>query len=251
MKIKAGERVSYAIEPQIESYDAVVVAVNNEGITLQPSRESKPNISKGQLLLISAGNFCATAKLIEVKNDAMKLEWVERRGYFRINDMMPITYKKLREGSVPTRARLFSGYGVEETGYEDVPDETISPKLWKLLGDINSKLSSILDVLHLKKEGLLDTGNQYINISASGIKVIINDEVEAGDMLELKLLLPTCPQTGIIVSGKVVRTRPIDEGKHEVSLAFCGITDEVTNAIMQYTIIRQRELMRKSENNSG
>ncbi|MBI4687007.1 MAG: PilZ domain-containing protein [Nitrospirae bacterium] len=244
MKINKGDRIQYSIVPRIEQYSAIVVSADGANIMLDADNAAQPEVSKGQHLILSFGDSCKPARVISAEGSAIKLEWIENRRYFRVNDVLPIVTKKIEPDSY-ARARVFSGYGMENARDYTVPDATISPKLWEILVDIDTKLSSLLGAINMQTEGFTGSNEKYINISASGVKFTIKEKVEVGDLLEIKVLLPAYPPLGIVASGEVVRVNDLGNGEYDVALHFSGITDEVTDEIIQYSIKRQREIIHK------
>jgi len=175
--------------------------------------------------------------------------YIERREYFRVEDVLPIMTRKLECGGQCVRARVFSGFfsgfGVSSL-FEDVADETISPRLWKLLIDMNTKLGLILDKLYLDGEGLSRAESRPVSLSASGIRFSAQESYEIGDFLEIKMLIPVHPPVWIVAYGKVVR---IDQSscpsQRDIAIDFDEMDEEVTEVINHYTLKRQREMIRK------
>ncbi|MEW6417003.1 MAG: PilZ domain-containing protein [Nitrospirota bacterium] len=179
---------------------------------------------------------------MELKSGENKLSG--KRGYFRVDDVLPLIAKKVTYDPSCRKSRVFSGYNIEITDTE-VPDETINLGLWKMLVEINNKLEMILERLQLESEGFTKAENKQVNISESGIKFIMNEKAETGDVLEIKILLSSSPSLGILTYGNVVRANSIGDGKYEVALHFSDMNDEVREKIIQHILKRQRGIMRK------
>jgi len=58
------------------------------------------------------------------------------------------------------------------------------------------------------------------------------------------MLLPSYPPVGVLVIGRVVRIDDLAAG-FDISLHFIDLTDEVREVIIQYTLKRQREILRR------
>jgi hypothetical protein len=172
----------------------------------------------------------------------------ERREYFRVEDVLPIMAKKVRENSEYLRSKVFSGFfsgfGISSLS-EEGSDETVSPALWKLLVDMNTKLGLILDKLYLDSEGLAKAESKHVSLSASGIKFPVRDELAVGDFMEIKMLIPVHPPAWIVLYGAVVRLGEISSGEYEVAIDFTDMDDEVRDVINYYTLKRQREIIRR------
>jgi c-di-GMP-binding flagellar brake protein YcgR len=76
------------------------------------------------------------------------------------------------------------------------------------------------------------------------LKVFTPDKAEVGDKLEIKMLLPTYPPIGILAFGRVVRSEKADNNEYELALHFDDMDEDIRDEIIQYTLKRQRELIR-------
>lgn len=170
--------------------------------------------------------------------------WGEVREYFRVDDVFPVISGKVMEDSPYRKSKVFAGYSMEIPNM-DLSDGTINPRLWKILVDINTKLRLILEHLQLDSEGLIKAENIPVNISASGMRFKTKEKVDIGDTIEIKMLLPTSPPVGILTYGNIVRLNDIGNGEYEVAVRFSDMDDEVRDEIIQYTLKRQREILRK------
>jgi hypothetical protein len=171
--------------------------------------------------------------------------WTGKRGFFRVDDVFPVLFSKVNDVASRVEARVYTMYNSQEVAGLETPEDTVSPKLWNLLVDINTKLGMILEHLHLESEGLSKADNLPVNISASGLRFTSSVPFEHGDLIEIKMLLPANPAVGILTHGKVVRVAQMDDGAYETSLNFVGLGDEVRDIIIQYTLKRQREVVRR------
>lgn len=114
-----------------------------------------------------------------------------------------------------------------------------------MIAEIKTKLDFIINHLMLDKEGLVQSEKKFVNISASGIRFTIDHPVQAGEIMEIKLLLPTYPPVAVFAYGEVKRVKGLGENKHEVSLEYLNMDESVRNEIIQYTLSHQRETIRK------
>lgn len=242
MGLKTGDKIYYKLAMRNEKYSATIISVNDNSIVLRTDVPSE--VAKYELIEI-AGADNAQYSIVGIESANLQLKKItEHRDYFRVNDVMPIVAKKTDKCTI-RKSKIFAGYDVEMPDM-DVSDETLNPKLWKLLVSINTKLRLVLEKLHLESEGLSRAEEQLVNISASGIRFTFNERVEIGDMIEVKMLLPTYPSVGIITYGNVVRVEDIGDGKYEVALNFTEMDDDIRDEIIQYTLKRQRQIFGKS-----
>lgn len=199
-------------------------------------------------MVLSFADLDYYAEVISMEDNTLRLKRMQgvNREYFRVDDVFPVIAKKVTGTLLNRKSKIFLGYvsGIYEVGAHD---ETINPQLWKLLVDMNNKLGLILERLYLESEGFLKAEDKQVNISASGIRFAMEENVDAGDIVEVKMLLPTYPPVGILTYGKVVRVENRGNGLHEVALHFSDMDDDVRDEIIQYSIQRQREFIRKQK----
>lgn len=250
MGLDKGENVYYSVMPEITRYSATVASIDDNTVVLQTNNAQ--NVSTGKYIVISGTDFKYYTEIINVVDNILTLKqvWEEKRGYFRVDDVFPVVAKKIERHAPFQRSKIFRGYDMEMTDV-DLPDETINPKLWKMLVDINAKLQLILERLLFESEGLIGSGNKIVNLSASGIRFTMNEKVVPGDKLEIKMLLPTGPPIGILTYGNVVKVNDMGNDQYEIALHFSDIDNEVREEIIQYTINRQREMSRKEKQQKG
>jgi hypothetical protein len=170
----------------------------------------------------------------------------ERREYFRVDDFLPIAIKKIDEDPTKMKGKtipgLQSGVGYPANG-EDPGEESINPVLWRMLTEINQKLSVLLDNTYLASQGLTNIPVKRVCVSASGIRVADNEKYEPGDNVEIRILLTANTSFWVVLYGQVVRSNKLNESKWETAIEFSEMGDEVKNAIGAYMISRQREMI--------
>ncbi len=165
------------------------------------------------------------------------LEPFERREFFRIDDTVQLKARKVSKAMGFSRRLSIPGTtsGEEETAVG-------------LLKAINEKLEFLIQHLILKEEGFFEGEIKRVNLSAGGIRFELEEPVEVGDILELKITLPSPQPVGIMLYGKVIRAKKIEHnGKtlYEAAVRFEGLTEDVREEIIRYTLHRQREALRK------
>lgn len=246
MKIKRGDEIYFRLLPDMHPYNAVVVASDINSLTLKLQKEVNTRIAKADYIILTHNENDFYAEVENFNGGVMKINllWTEKRDYFRVDDFIQVVAKKVKNAGEVRRSRIFAGYGTNISD-ELVPDESINPVLWKILSDIQIKLSLILERLSPDTESLLDVESQNVNISAAGICFEINEKVKKGDLLEIKMLLPLYPPIGILTYGTVVRAADTGNGQHKIALSFADIEDEIKDEIIQYTLNRQRDIIKR------
>jgi len=248
MGLHPGDQISYRLMPDIDLYGASVLSVDEKTMELRVDADAPADVKNGQYVMINEldTDIEHYSEVSSWDGQTLRLRrmWTGKRGFFRVDDVFPVIYRIIDGKGRCTESRIFSGFGldVEEL---DVLDETVSPRVWKMLVDINAKLEMILEKLNLENEGLTRAESIPVNISASGIRFFIDQPVEIGSMFELKMLLPVYPPVGVLAQGVVVRIEAPVGGKYETSLRFIDLIDEVRDVIIQYTLKRQREIIRR------
>jgi PilZ domain len=248
MALSSGETISYCMIPGMQRFGARIQSIDTTTIVLQIQADSPATLAQGQYVMISdaSDEVDYYNEVVGCEGTALRLKrvWTGKRGYFRVDDRFPVIHKKVNAGETLPESRIYAGYGQELTELETT-DDTVNPRLWRMLVDINAKLGLILEQLSIEGEGLVKAERTAVNISASGICFAFDHAVEKGDLIEVKMLLPTNPAVGIVAYGKVVRIEKPEAAKPLVSLQFIDLTEEVRDAIIQYTLKRQRDIVRR------
>ncbi len=232
-----------------------ILSVDGDGVTVELDTDIKEiRPGDGVILIIERPDYYNEfhATVMEKKKRVWRLKWhwPERREFFRIDDLIGISARKICPEMKRASRIIHTSSGEVTVGGEvrlsefDIPDPSISPGLWKILNEINRKLNILLERMNQQKEDAPSLEYQKVNISAGGIRFISSEKVERGDIMEVRLLLPTCPPLDILTYGEVVRIKETDHG-YEVALSFKEIEEEVKEAILRYTIQKQREQLRK------
>ncbi|MBF0403434.1 PilZ domain-containing protein [Candidatus Magnetominusculus xianensis] len=251
MLLIKGETVICKLMPKVERYDTSVFSVEGDHITINAANGYSEHFRKGQHVMLSTDNIDYFTEVTSSDKLYVRLRLLgtEQRDFFRVDDCLSIVVKKINAVAANKKSKIISEFGREMSNLRsyavDIPDETISPVLWKMLLDIDMKLGLVLDKLSLEKEGLVDAEEKDVNISASGVRLRCRTEFEKGDSVEIKMLLPSSPPVGLIVYGNVVMSACLETGECEVSINFVNVEEDVRDEIIRYTLNRQREILRK------
>lgn len=246
MGLEAEQQVYYRLREETERYSGTIVSADDENIVIRTLTNRTPELSKGRCFVISVREFDYYTEIISIEGNNVKVKrmWAEGREYFRVDDVLAISFRKIKDEPDLKKSKIISGFSMEPSDLA-LPDETIHPGLWKLLVNINRKLGLILDRMNIENAGLTHAEERVVNLSAAGIRFTGREKFEHGDTLEVKLLLPTYPQIGVIVYGKVTRAFDLGNGEYDIAVDFGDLPEEVKDEIVQYTLNRQREIIRK------
>lgn len=248
MGLRPGDKISYRLLPDIDLYGATVLSVDEKTMELRTDADAPTAVKNGRYVMINEldTDIEHYSEVTSWDGQTLRLRqmWTGKRGFFRVDDVFPVICRIVDCKDRRAASCIFSGFGLDVDEL-DVSDETVSPRVWKMLVDINAKLEMILEKLNLESEGLTRAESIPVNISASGIRFFLDHPVEIGSMCELKMLLPVYPPVGVLAYGVVVRVEAPVGGKYETSLRFIDLVDEVRDIIIQYTLKRQREIIRR------
>jgi|GEM_PF-277246 len=259
MELKEGAKIFLKPEDSDIRYSGEVLTVEPDGVTVKlPSviREIKKNATV--VIITERPDYYNEwqATITEIKDRILKLkwQWQDRREFFRIDDIIPIRAKKIsHEKKGPSRITfgepqlLPLPYLLSDKGIMDIPEtgqfqQGLDSAILKLLLEINKKLDILLEERGFSPEE--EIRPQPVNISAGGIRFLIDEKVSKGDLMEIRMHLCTCPPLKIITYGEVVRVTEKDN-KYEVAVSFKNSEEEVREAILRYTLQKQRELLKK------
>lgn len=246
MEINSGTILTCRLMPGLGHFEAAVISAEGDMFVLKLTGKPSHTLSHGSPLEILFAESGFLAEVVDVRSDVVLIRraWSERREYFRVDDAFPVTVKKVEDSLQQGISKIFSGRTLVRQE-EHIPEHDMNPAVWKMLCDINMKLELILEKLGSGKGHADIDDNRHVNISASGMKLTTDEQVEIGDMIEVKLYLPTVPTVGIIAFGRAVRVNRTDDGRFEVALHFTGMGDDVRDEIIQYTLKRHREIIRQ------
>ncbi len=181
----------------------------------------------------------------------------EQRCYFRVDDVIAVVANPANidhergEKFIKsfTSSKAFSlmedSESTERSNEQTYNEGTENKKMYDMIAEIKTKLDFIINHFVLEKEGLLSQDKKSVNISASGIRFTINTPVKEGDLMKIKLLLPTYPPVAVFAYGAVKRVNELDNGLYEISLEYLNMNESVRKEIIQYTLSYQRETIKK------
>ncbi|MFA5074322.1 MAG: PilZ domain-containing protein [Nitrospirota bacterium] len=248
MGLKPGDDVFFRLMPEMEIYQGSILTVDEDSLILRPQGRVPEAAALGRYLIIpevdSDCDYYTEITDLRDNDIFLKRLWTGKRGYFRIDDVFPVVIRKVYGDPLVPRSRIITGITRASHDF-GLPDGSINPRIWNMLVDMNAKLELIMEKLCLENEGLVSANNVPVNISASGIRITVNERLEPGDRVEIKMSLPSSPPVGIVTCGEVQRATSTEHGTWEIAIQFINMNDDVRDEIIQYTFQRQRELMQE------
>ncbi len=180
----------------------------------------------------------------------------EKRNYIRIYDHVLLRLKKLDRQQFERKLENFRE-GKEHPWIDPIrpPGEAVKVEsLLKKLREENRELAGLLEILNHKLDRILIhlLGDEFLrgfreveaNLSAGGIRVVIPEEPQVGDIYEIDLgLLPDW--IFLKTFGEVVRVEECEDGFCEVAFKFIWITEADQDRLVRH-IFRQQVLQLKA-----
>ncbi|MEW6720408.1 MAG: PilZ domain-containing protein [Thermodesulfobacteriota bacterium] len=246
MQLDEGKKVFYKTMPEVVLQQATVLSAEGDSIVL--AADGMRDVAAGQQVVISADGGQCFAEVVARERGSVRLRktWSNSRAYFRVEDVVPLVARKVEahERLCVSRSFPFSEIGIAQADPGPVPD--MNPRVWQMLVNIHTMLGMILERLDMETEGLLNAEKTQVNMSATGMAFRTRERFRAGDTLEVRMLLPAKPPLGMIVYGSVIRADDMGGGETEIALQFNDMSEELRNEIVQYSLMRQREIIRKA-----
>lgn len=245
MPLKSGEKISYRFVGERTEYPATVRSSDEDNISLEIKPGAHPQSTSGQYLILFSKDDTYNATVITADAATVTLRRLrtDKQEFFRVDDSFPVVARKVEKDAQARKSVMSIAFGKEFID-RSCPDPSIHPKLWEMLIAINDKLNLVLDQLNLEAE-VVEAEPQKVNISASGIRFIMREKVELGDMLEVKMMLPSTPPVTVIAYGNTVSIEDMGNKNYAIALQFVDMDAEVRDRLIQYTLNRQREIIRK------
>jgi len=178
----------------------------------------------------------------------------ERRRFFRINDKIGINYKVIDRSIAQGRKahgdlqNLMAAYDekLEQILISLQRKETYTIEAIKLL---NKKINLLANYLEIER-GRIDEMEfivKNVNISACGLAFMSEEEHSPGTVLEIELMLGGEP-TPMVVEGIVIACDKKSSKQHYLRIDFDEIDATDQEALIQYMVKRQSELLRETFN---
>ncbi len=192
----------------------------------------------------------------------------ERRNSVRIPDSFTINYNIVTQKEYTKKTSLYTNqrtasrpgsrsseveaFSFDWSHIED--EEDFDPVLVKILFYMDQKMNKIIanqeKILNKvdaeeEEQDISQTG-ECIDISGSGVNMLVTEELNQGSLLELKIEPHINPPIQIILLGKLSRTcqsKDKDNNDFEASITFTAINEDDREVLIRYIFQRQRELI--------
>jgi hypothetical protein len=200
------------------------------------------------------------------KEDDKNREGGQKREFVRVDDVLPLSWRKMDPVEYKETATHFDRYGefpVKNRGIEsiiaslDVSDklkvlERTDPHLSRVLGRLDMKLNLLLRLFHPKEteQPLVPTP---VNLSGGGIALWAKDhDLAVDDALDMRLALAVDGLVSIECYVRVVRIFPKNRGDlDKIACVFAPVMPADRERMIQYIFQRQAEMLRLRKVSGG
>lgn len=190
-----------------------------------------------------------------------------KREYVRIDDFLCIEYEvwKGDESEVLLRFRQSAPrkppiHLTPPTRFTQKDErnvlEELEKEILKVIVGMDQKLDAVIKYLSGEnRKALMGFMNQWVNLSGSGIRFVVSEQLVEGDHLAVNLHLPDGGGVPVRFLGLVTRIQPprthAVRGGMEVGMHFRHIEEDDRDRIVRYVFSRQREAIRSGAEARG
>lgn len=183
-----------------------------------------------------------------------------RRTYFRIDDMLQVSYRVIPPSEVAARVHSFFQGGAS---HHSIASEILAmrqeansqmrqiskeyPEIAQYLVSIDQRLEVLARALTAKDDTMAGQSVKNCNISASGVAIPTDEPLAPGTKIEMRLLLLPS-YVGLQVLGEVVgcpATQGDEEGAYQLRVNFTHIQEHERDLLIKHVIHRQGEILRQ------
>jgi len=181
----------------------------------------------------------------------------ERRGFFRINDDVALTYR-LVSGDAATKT--LEDLGVNENGPATLMNELEkmnevsrihfrhvekeSPEVARYFSYIEEKINLLAHHIMMANDELFVESTQPVNISGSGVSFTADTELEIGSCLEVKFTLN--PSMVRINTFSEVVSCKLENGGFRVAVVFKTLRDADRDMLIRHVVKKQMNNIREN-----
>jgi len=188
----------------------------------------------------------------------------ERRGFFRIQDDLVLTYHQVprkvyealndkRSNSTLSAFNLKARFVALDRALRPVVNRLReqSPDLAQYMEAMDEKLDMLAEVVFRQEVDLDDLPSQEVNLSAGGLSFQAQKCLNPGSILQVRLLLQPSG-VGIESYARVVYCRPTSNQSSlrfpwRVGVEFLHLREEDSDLIARHVLCREADLRRRSE----
>lgn len=189
----------------------------------------------------------------------MAEELEEKRRYFRVTDTINLLHKVLDEDSLDQLSHISDDVlgNCSLSAALDVLNEEArmmaprlerrDPEFFEYLKLIDTKIGLIAQALALKDEHFSRHDKHAVSMSGSGLAFANEQPIEAGTLLELRMVLTSCLAV-IVVFGRVVQCKDIStvnrQTPYEVCVEYINMKEEDRELLLKHVVKKQLQQLR-------
>jgi c-di-GMP-binding flagellar brake protein YcgR len=186
----------------------------------------------------------------------------ERRGYFRIDDVVKLSYRPVTKAALPELIeQLMTGAGTNFTVMSSFTSmsqqmvvqlrriEGTAPDTAACIKILDQKLNILGQAFLQQEEDISNKDSIAVNISAGGVAFNSAESYKLGTVLEVKLLLLP-DMIGMMIYGEVIDCSKNRETDHAdkpycLQVSFTNIREADRDIVIRHVLRRQGEWLRK------
>lgn len=183
----------------------------------------------------------------------------QRRDFNRVNDMLRVEYRRRDRSDVDRLKKVQALKRMQESRryrLADLPRKDMrngsdeggaGETVIGLFSELNRKLDQIIDLLDLDNDaGSGKEIRREMNISGSGIGLLIDEPVVVGEVLELRISLPVLKLSSVMTIETIGEVVWVEEQKDEgddksrfcIGIKFISIHEDDREEIVGYTFAK-------------
>lgn len=183
----------------------------------------------------------------------------ERREFFRIDDSIQVSFRKIDADSVPTDIdeRMQNDRFSVMTRMQAISQhlsaslhriEQRDPDVADYLKALDEKVNLLGQTFLAEEQEMIGEPTRSVNLSAGGLAMDVAEEMTPGDLVEIKLLLLPS-YTGVLAYGEVVGVEANSHSQQDypyhVRINFSLIRPTDQDALIRHILRRQGEMLRE------
>lgn len=191
----------------------------------------------------------------------MNKEQQERRGFFRIEDTVNLTYKlvdqhKVTElsrvsGDVLSNCSLVAALDVltQEGRIAAARVEKNEPEVFEFLKILDSKINLLAQAVMMQGNHFNESDERKVNMSATGLAFETDEQLSKGQFLEIKIMLASCMAV-IIAYGQIIYCKENDEDDklaYTVAVDFVNMKENDRELLIKHVVKKQMQQIRESK----
>jgi c-di-GMP-binding flagellar brake protein YcgR len=164
------------------------------------------------------------------------------REYSRVDAFLLVQIRLVAKQELETlRSRTAQETIITEQQEMPEPEDKVVAECLHIL---NAKLDTIIKMLSYQRNECNTLCLRQVNISAGGLSVCTKESFPPGNIVEIRLMLPTAPHMVFYLYGEVVNCELVGD-EWQSSIVYTEIDEDIREQIAKYVFEKQREILRK------